>query len=444
MHQQHAIGVLRLPEWDELSRKSQIAFSTASKNLRDLSCRSPVDDKAEEALYFEYVDHFRNDATDSRWAPFIAVGADARPNCSVTEFFSRRLKPSISIELSMRADCLVEQDHSPGVFFRRCGVKQFRLSEVFTEQSADGARRRYPAISNIAQAMSTLQEFTNSGDLPVAFQAFCAMVSFLNIHPVADGNGRFARELFRQILRANGIPRRAFPIEAIIFASDGGFEVLARLAEDFGTWDLIADLALRSSSQVLSLRSTRHKNPLIKSSCVQDRVLDIMSSIGQSTKPLLPVFLTCVSDSTYYSASPYIIPLSKLQNDYGNSRHRRRLIIELRRFLISLEQSGRLVRAIMLGGSFLRPEIEPRDIDVVILYSASSEVGPVPSMNAGVDASCYPMDATLTLTIKAIAFHSLLFSQDRSGGPSKGFVLLDYPSTFSLSGGKPVRDPASE
>lgn len=143
-----------------------------------------------------------------------------------------------------------------------------------------------------------------------------------------------------------------------------------------------------------------------------------------------PAFLEPVALSNPMNSGPYVASLSSLKSHCSQGR-RFDLFNDLISLLEKLEACGRQPVVLMLGGSFIRWDSEPNDLDCVVFYTSSapclaSEDAPAPQASRGLDVRLVPIDVAPVTATKCIAYFSILYSQSRAGpGEPRGCVLVD-------------------
>lgn len=149
-----------------------------------------------------------------------------------------------------------------------------------------------------------------------------------------------------------------------------------------------------------------------------------------------PPFTTGLRQETPLNSSPYVYRVDELESEFGHTPKRRRLIATLIGRLDALERAGVRAELLLLGGSFLRRDREPGDIDGLLVYSLDpgADAGERDRMLAHclrqprvdeVDLRLCPADTHPLVLVKRTIFFSNLFSYDRqSKGLERGIVLV--------------------
>jgi hypothetical protein len=112
-----------------------------------------------------------------------------------------------------------------------------RVSDAVTEADIEGHQVAFAPYGDIRALLNDLHSRYLESDLPKTVANIIFLASILNIHPLADGNGRCARAFFNA-LNAIFSDGGSFyiPLRTIIEVSDGGFEIRVRDAERNGNW----------------------------------------------------------------------------------------------------------------------------------------------------------------------------------------------------------------
>jgi hypothetical protein len=149
-----------------------------------------------------------------------------------------------------------------------------------------------------------------------------------------------------------------------------------------------------------------------------------------------PPFTTGLKRETPLNSSPYVYRVDELEPAFGGSPRRRALVAALERRLEALNGAGIRTELLLIGGSFLRRDREPGDIDGLLVYSLDPEAEPAardrmlaqclrrPRVD-GVDLRLCPADCHPLVLVKRTIFFSNLFSYDRqSQGLERGIVIV--------------------
>ena len=149
-----------------------------------------------------------------------------------------------------------------------------------------------------------------------------------------------------------------------------------------------------------------------------------------------PPFTTGLKQETPLNSSPYVYRVDELDSKFGGSPHRHRLVTTLVGRLDELERAGIRTELLLLGGSFLRRDREPGDIDGLLIYSLDPAADPQARdrmlaqchrepRRDEVDLRLCPADCHPLVLVKRTIFFSNLFSYDReSKGLERGIVLV--------------------
>lgn len=176
---------------------------------------------------------------------------------------------------------------------------------------------------------------------------------------------------------------------------------------------------------------------------IQDRVMpaeqlleQLSADYGSAAKIGFPLFPQAIESSTPLNSSPYAISYDHfLRGETVTCARRATLISSFAEVVSRLPTAGIVPVAAIVGGSYLRLDREPRDLDCVIFYRRSVESRPSVSIqhiqnefkSVDIDARLVPFDASPTLVLKAAMFFGCLYAVDRaSGGSSHGCVLIEF------------------
>lgn len=149
-----------------------------------------------------------------------------------------------------------------------------------------------------------------------------------------------------------------------------------------------------------------------------------------------PMFPGSVSASSPVNASPYVVSYTHfLANPPGSSKNAE-LIDGFCALIAELQKLGIIPIATLLGGSFLRPGENARDIDCVIFYRHATDAptrSPLAAIlelfrSRKVDARLIPYDTQPALVLSSAVYFASLYSIDRpSAALAHGSVLISFP-----------------
>lgn len=101
---------------------------------------------------------------------------------------------------------------------------------------------QFPPFREVPRLLEELFDNYAETDIPPVAAAVGFLVSFLNIHPLIDGNGRCGRAIFSWLnSQSFGTSCPYVPLRKIIELSEGGFEIRVRELELSGNWLPIID-----------------------------------------------------------------------------------------------------------------------------------------------------------------------------------------------------------
>lgn len=125
-------------------------------------------------------------------------------------------------------------------------MAHIRRGHIFLGADASGTRVRLTAPEQIPAALAACGHFLyrHASAHPV-FTAVVVLALCVNIHPLADGNGRVARVLYNFCLRKGGLRQTAYvPFYEVAERSRGGYEISLRKAEIRQDWTALFDWCL--------------------------------------------------------------------------------------------------------------------------------------------------------------------------------------------------------
>lgn len=145
-----------------------------------------------------------------------------------------------------------------------------------------------------------------------------------------------------------------------------------------------------------------------------------------------PAFLGDVSDSNPINSTPYVVGLGDFLSE-PLPMAKLALRDTLSAALAKLPGFGLQAEIVLIGGSFLRLDAEPRDLDCVVYYSRSGEIaGDLPAWQAeqksrGLDLRLIPLEMDPVMVLKTALFFGALYGADRgeAQGVRRGLVLVD-------------------
>ncbi|PJL65903.1 hypothetical protein B9Y61_18910 [Stenotrophomonas maltophilia] len=133
----------------------------------------------------------------------------------------------------------------------------------------------FPPATEVPRLLEELIENQAGSDLPPSARAVCFLATFLNIHPLDDGNGRCGRALFSWLNARNDSGWDLYiPLRKIIEISHGGFEIRVREVELSGNWLPLVDYFI-SVYQWIDERMTTVR-PTLNSEMIENETLSQM------------------------------------------------------------------------------------------------------------------------------------------------------------------------
>lgn len=144
-----------------------------------------------------------------------------------------------------------------------------------------------------------------------------------------------------------------------------------------------------------------------------------------------PAFIGDISESNPINATPYVVGLGEFLSE-SLPPAKRALRDALSAALGMLPNLGLQAEIIMIGGSFLRRDSKPRDLDCVVFYSRPGDLtGDVAAWQAqqkplGLDLRLIPIEMDPVMVLKTALFFGALYGIDRGGTQvMNGVVLVD-------------------
>jgi hypothetical protein len=160
------------------------------------------------------------------------------------------------------------------------------------------------------------------------------------------------------------------------------------------------------------------------------REMHRLSSVAASRG--YPAFLFGETASTPTNATPYVADLGQLQAG-GLLCSGQHLADTLVKALVELAGMGIQPQAVLIGGSALKPERLPKDLDCVVFYKgtpSSSHMSIsdwlVSMRKCALDIRLVPIDGDPILALKSALFFGALYGRHRGQtDPGKGLLLVD-------------------
>lgn len=130
----------------------------------------------------------------------------------------------------------------------------------------------------------------------------------------------------------------------------------------------------------------------------------------------LPVF-SPKNRPIFSESSPHMLMWDDLLTQFGNDEQRRKIVNMLDWHIDNLKRHGIIVDALLVGGSFVIPDLCPSDIDALLFYRIAPKCNvkraidflrtPTPRE---IDLRYAPQDADVSILVKMISFFTLLYS----------------------------------
>lgn len=135
-----------------------------------------------------------------------------------------------------------------------------------------------------------------------------------------------------------------------------------------------------------------------------------------------------VRGSTPMDATPYLAEFSTFMR-VNWSPKRKELAGKLEMLLCELASKEILVHVVLVGGSFIALDKEPKDLDCVLFYSRNDDLsadlaGLEKSRLPAIDARLVPIEVEPALVIKIAIFFALLYSRTRESAEITRAPLL--------------------
>lgn len=148
----------------------------------------------------------------------------------------------------------------------------------------------------------------------------------------------------------------------------------------------------------------------------------------------LPLFGGKFGQETVLNSSPYVLSYADFCRAYGNDQHRLALVESLGRKLKFAAGLGLIIDLVLIGGSFLRLNEIPRDIDGLGFYYIQGDLDVEKILhqfesnnrNINCDLKICPVDCGTAIIVKRAIFFSNIFSYDKTDEILKfGTLLVD-------------------
>lgn len=139
-----------------------------------------------------------------------------------------------------------------------------------------------------------------------------------------------------------------------------------------------------------------------------------------------PPFTTRLGQETPLNSAPYVYTPTTFRTRFAVSDHRLHIIDTLIGVLAAFVREGVDWPFLLIGGSFLRFDREPTDLDALMVYTTDVARGEAPAHELQrfvqaprsplIDLRLCPADCSPMILVKRTIFFSNLFSFDRMNG----------------------------
>lgn len=165
-----------------------------------------------------------------------------------------------------------------------------------------------------------------------------------------------------------------------------------------------------------------------------DPFLNASRRLGVPDVNPLPVFGAQFGQETVLNSSPYVLSYHDLFQIYAEDKLRLALINSLEIKLKFASELGLIIDLVLIGGSFLRSNECPRDIDGLGFYHIKDYTNTDQAIrkfesgnkNINCDLKICPVDCGTAIIIKRAIFFANIFSYDKADKHLKfGTLLID-------------------
>ncbi len=162
-----------------------------------------------------------------------------------------------------------------------------------------------------------------------------------------------------------------------------------------------------------------------------------------------PPFTAPFRRETPLNSAPYIFPFADFRTTFGTNARRRRIIADAEAALDALRRHGLMWHLLIVGGSFIRDEDRPSDLDALVVYALDpamaadaapviAGIPPILRCHPHVDFKFCPIDISPLILVKRLLFFANLFSYDKdTHAMSRGSIVVlpeTLPETLNASG----------
>lgn len=171
-------------------------------------------------------------------------------------------------------------------------------------------------------------------------------------------------------------------------------------------------------------------------STVADRPSRRAVLVERASRSGFPCFLHAVEESFPFNTAPFLVRWSEFER-LAKPGRRLELLFAMESLLRDLRRWIH-IDCMMIGGSFIRAQCEsPGDLDIIIFYRAHA-IDPCPATlvlrdiiraasRQGIDARLVPLDGPPAITVKLIAFFSILYTTSRDDPVRPGMIIVEPP-----------------
>lgn len=168
-----------------------------------------------------------------------------------------------------------------------------------------------------------------------------------------------------------------------------------------------------------------------------DPFLDASKRLNLPPTNPLPVFGAQFGQETVLNSSPYVLSYDKFCQIYRQDDNRLMLLDILENKLKYASSLGLIIDIILVGGSFIRIDETPKDIDILGFYYIETNKDPEKTLRQfeldqdilHCDLKICPIDCGIAVILKRALFFSNIFSYDKKDKTLKfGTLLVDTRS----------------
>ncbi|WP_155616945.1 DUF6932 family protein [Xanthomonas translucens] len=157
----------------------------------------------------------------------------------------------------------------------------------------------------------------------------------------------------------------------------------------------------------------------------------IAESYRDSKEKGFPAFPIGVERSNPINSTPFLELIERI-GELAGDPCREGLLKQLGSLLDVLRSNGVEPIALLVGGSFLRPLVPPKDLDCVLFYQSNCDIAARLMMyqrniaQVGVDVRFVPIDSDPLIVLKSAIYFGTLYGMRKDGDSERqGVVLFD-------------------